>query len=215
MSGRGADSRLRLGPVLSAILILCISVEVILALGDVGVSGTGRLRATVFSLGSFRPELLHGADGVFPGQRVAMFLTYSVLHAGLAHLAVNMLTLLALGTSVLRRAGRWGFLEIYLAATLGGAVGYALIGAPDIPMVGASGALFGLAGALVGWDIADARTRRQSLWPALRLVLLLVVLNVVLWVAADGRVAWQAHLGGGVAGMLIALFRPAAPERSA
>jgi rhomboid protease GluP len=215
MSGRSSEPRMRLGPVLTGLLFLCVFIELVLTVGDLGFPGLAGLRSAVFALGSFRPELLHGAEGLFPGQRIAMFLTYSVLHAGLAHLAVNMLTLLALGTSVLRRAGPGGFLEIYLAAALGGAVGYALIGAPDIPMVGASGALFGLAGALVGWDIAEARTRRQSLWPALRLVLLLVVLNVVLWVAADGRVAWQAHLGGGVAGMLIALFRPAAPERSA
>jgi len=196
-------------------LVICVAVEMILILGDNGFPGLAGLRPGVFALASFRPELLHGVDALYPGQKLAMFLTYSLLHAGIAHLAVNMLTLVALGTSVLRRAGQGGFLEIYLAATLGGAVGYALIGAPDIPMVGASGALFGLAGALIGWEISDARTMRQSLWPALRLILLLVVLNVVLWVAAGGRVAWQAHLGGGVAGMIIALLRPAAPDRSA
>ena len=209
MNGKAGTPGLRLPPALWVILAACTAIEAVLSVADLGLAP--RLRGDVFRIASFRPDLLSGADPAYAGQRAVMFFTYSLLHAGFTHFAVNMLTLLGLGTSVVARAGQKGFLEIYLASVLGGAVGYALIGSPDIPMVGASGALFGLAGALIGWEIAEARARGASVWPSLRLILLLAVLNFVLWWVLDGRLAWETHLGGALAGLALALTRPAAP----
>lgn len=200
-------NRPRIAASLLAILAICTAIELVLTAGDLGV--TADLRSRVVALGGFRPALLGSAQELFPGQRATMFLSYSLLHAGLGHLAVNMLTLVALGSAVVARAGQGVLLLICLAATVAGAAGYALIGPSDLPMVGASGALFGLAGALIGWEIGDARREGASLAPALRFVLLLVVLNAVLWWVAGGRLAWQAHLGGGCAGLAFALTRPA------
>ena len=74
-------------------------------------------------------------------------------------------------------------------------------------MVGASGALFGLAGALVwmrfrlGWsEMTLGGALRDIAWP----VTLLIGMNVVMYVALDGRLAWETHLGGFLAGVAIA-----------
>ena len=72
-------------------------------------------------------------------------------------------------------------------------------------MVGASGALFGLAGAWKAWDWQEARAHRGPLWPIVLWVLGIALLNGVLWVAQGGLLAWEAHLGGFVAGWLWAM----------
>jgi membrane associated rhomboid family serine protease len=67
-------------------------------------------------------------------------------------------------------------------------------------MVGASGALFGLVGALVAWDTAERRALRLTLRPVLRILVILAAMNLVLWWAMNGQLAWQTHLGGFLAG---------------
>ncbi|WP_254813820.1 rhomboid family intramembrane serine protease [Rhodovulum sp. ES.010] len=148
----------------------------------------------------------------YSAQPYAMFFTYGFLHGGLAHLGVNMVTLWSLGRAVLDRVGAGGFALLYGGSILGGAAGFALL-APDLrPMVGASGALFGLAGGILAWLYVDRYTYREGLWPVIRAVLLLAALNVVLWWAMDGQLAWQTHLGGFVAGWVLALLIDPRPE---
>ena len=79
-----------------------------------------------------------------------------------------------------RVAGR-GFALIYGASILGGAVAYALLAQTPQPMVGASGALFGLAGALVGWNLIDSFDLKESLWPFARIAAFLIAINIVMW----------------------------------
>jgi membrane associated rhomboid family serine protease len=87
--------------------------------------------------------------------------------------------------------------------------------APDLrPMVGASGALFGLAGALLSWAYVDRFTFRQGLLPVVQAVALLIVLNLVLWWAMAGQLAWQTHLGGFLAGWIAALLVDPRPQDS-
>ena len=73
-------------------------------------------------------------------------------------------------------------------------------------MVGASGGLFGLAGAILAWEYVDRFVLREALWPVARAVLLLVALNVLLYYAMDRLLAWEAHLGGFIAGWIMALL---------
>ena len=84
-----------------------------------------------------------------------------------------------------------------------GALTYAALLPGPYPMVGASGALFGLAGAWQYWVQADAPRRRRA-WITLRAALGLIGLNLLLLWYLDGRMAWQTHLGGFVAGWVTA-----------
>ena len=198
-----------------AIVVVCLLIEFVLAASDLGLLGNAGLRNRAFALWAFRPNLFSAVQPAYPGQGLVMFLSYSFLHAGFAHLAVNTMSLFALTAALSGRAGGRYVLGVYLLSALGGSVAYALLQSAGIPMVGASGALFGLAGALVGWEFADGRRRKLGPGPALRLAGLLVLLNVILWHVSDGALAWQAHLGGAIVGLAIGLIRPPKPEGDA
>src|SRR5437879_3607367 len=73
-------------------------------------------------------------------------ITATFLHAGLLHIAFNMWALVWLGTAVEGALGHLRFLLLYLASGLAGSAG-ALVWSPHQPVVGASGAIFGILGA--------------------------------------------------------------------
>lgn len=87
-----------------------------------------------------------------------------------------------------------------MLSAVAGAGTFALIGPDDNPMVGASGAVFGLIGAWKFWEYEVRRNWKLPMAPLWRMLAGLVVLNVVLWVALGGLLAWESHLGGFVAG---------------
>jgi rhomboid protease GluP len=191
---------------------LCVAIEVSLQLADLGLIGTQRLRQTAYEFGGFWPGLLDNWRPNFTGQPWTMFVTYSFLHGGLTHLIFNMVTLWSLSPAVLKRVGGRGFLMLYGAAVIGGAIGYALLNSGAQPMVGASGALFGLAGGLLAWTYTDRFTAQQGLWPIAQAVVLLIALNLALWWAMDGQLAWETHLGGFVTGWLFAMIIDPRPQ---
>jgi membrane associated rhomboid family serine protease len=81
-------------------------------------------------------------------------------------------------------------------------------------MVGASGALFGLAGAWKAWEWREARKSGTALWHILLWLLGLAVLNLVLWVLQGGLLAWETHLGGFIAGWIWVMVQGGRGERS-
>ncbi len=201
--------------VLIALIALCVGIESLLTLSDQGVIADGRLRQMAYDYGGFWPGLLGNWRPNYAVQPWVMFLSYGFLHGGPAHLVVNMITLWSLGRPVLMRVGAGGFGLLYLAALLGGAGGFALLAPGLRPMVGASGALFGLIGGLLAWAYVDRFTFHEGLWPVLRAVLYLIALNLVLWWAMDGQLAWETHLGGFLTGWIAALLidpRPVGPQ---
>ncbi len=188
-----------------AVFLACLLPELLLSGADYGLWGTVHWRDYATGYAGFWPGLLGDWRPNYPGQALAMFVTYGFLHAGPVHFAVNMMSLTSLGRDVTDRLGPWGFLRVYGVAILGGGLGYgglvlALTPGGTVPMVGASGALFGLAGALTYWGWADRRELGESQAPVLKALAWLFGLNVVLYVVTGGRLAWQTHLGGFLAG---------------
>ena len=192
-------------PIFLLVLIAVYAlIEASLVAGDLDLIDAPRFRSTVYEFGGFWPGILGDWQPNYPAQPWLMFLTYGFLHSGPVHLIVNMITLASIGPIVFYRVGWWKFLMIYSAAILGGAAGFALLSDSFRPMVGASGALFGLAGAILAWEYVDRFSLSERLWPVLRAVLFLIGLNVVLYFAMDRLLAWEAHLGGFVAGWIMA-----------
>lgn len=181
------------------LIVLCAGVEGFMQLVELA-GASPRLRATLYEMGGFWPGLLGQWQPNYRLQPYAMFLTYGFLHGGLLHLIVNMITLWSLGREVIVRAGPRGFALLYVGAMIGGGLGYAVLGVDTRPMVGASGALFGLAGGLLAWAWQDRGARAETRRPVLLAVAVLAALNLVLWGAMGGQLAWQAHLGGFVTG---------------
>lgn len=200
--------RLRAGGVAAALIGVCVLVEVVLQGADWGLWGGRHWRAMAYGYGAFWAGILHGWRPNYPGQGLTMFVTYAFLHGGARHLVGNMLVLWVLGRPAEDRLGARRFGLLYLGAMLGGGAGFGLLATSPAPMVGASGAIFGLAGAWVVWGWRDRRAAGWRGWqafaPALWAVLGLAAINLVMWVLLSGHLAWETHLGGALAGMALA-----------
>ena len=192
-------------PVLLALFVLCLLPELVLSGADWGLWGTTRWRLRALQYAGFWAGLLDNWRPNYALQPWTMFLTYGFLHAGIVHFAVNMATLFSLGPDLVGRFGQRWFLLLYAVSILGGAIGFALLSSQVLPMVGASGALFGLAGAHVGLHERERRQNHDTLLPVAKAVAGLVALNLVLWWAMNGQLAWETHLGGFVAGWIAAV----------
>lgn len=210
-------------PAAFAILALCVLIEAALEGADAGLWGAPGWRDAAYSYGAFLSGMQADWHPLYPLQPVAMFLTYSLLHGGFWHVTLNMITLISLAPPVTARLGQARFLILYLLSAIGGGLGFALLTVGPASMVGASGALFGLAGAILAWAWADRRAIGQSRAEVARLlarpILYLVALNAVMFVAMSGALAWACHLGGFVTGWAVALlmtrgYRPLANTRS-
>ena len=140
-------------------------------------------------------------------------LTVGLVHDGFFHVGLNMLALWFIGRSLEPMLGRWRFLTLYLLGLLGGSVAVALL-APGVTVVGASGAIFALFGALlvIGRHIgADIRVIAIVIGINFALPFLLAAVASIgtgdfLGALNSVRVSWQAHLGGLVTGALIGLI---------
>jgi membrane associated rhomboid family serine protease len=116
------------------------------------------------------------------------------LHDGLLHIGINMLSLYFVGSALEPAIGSRNFVIVYLTSLLAGSFG-ALLFQPAYPSIGASGAIFGIFGAL----IVVARYRGIPFWQSgLGFVL---VLNIVFSLSVRG-ISIGAHLGGLVGGLI-------------
>lgn len=129
--------------------------------------------------------------------------TAALLHsrALIFHVAFNMWALYVLGPELERQVGSLSFGLFYVATAAAGGAAYQAL-AVGGSALGASGAVFGLFGA---WVVAAFRARHTSTGRAnLNQMLILLGVNLALPLFLRG-IAWQAHLGGLLAGMLIAM----------
>ena len=137
--------------------------------------------------------------------------TYMFLHGGFLHIAFNMWCLWDLGALCESLYGRATFAAIYLITGVAGgvaSVGWRPLGAT----VGASGAIFGLAGALVAsFYLGEFSLPRDAIRATLRSLAFFVVVNVVLSGVIPG-VDNACHIGGLISGMILgALIAVVAP----
>lgn len=189
-----------LPPPIRQFVAACVILELV-SLGSQVVGLGEGVRNALISIGGFWPGLLAGMSPYFPGQEIAMFGTSAVLHGNPIHLAMNMFGLMWLGPMVVDRLGHRGFWPVAGLSALGAGVCYALLAPANVPMVGASGVLFGLLGAVFVWFVLDHRARGQSLSPYATHAAVLIGLNGFLALSSNGQIAWQAHLGGFLAGV--------------
>lgn len=182
-------------------------------------SGEGGFQSVFYSFGLIPAVLTNQA--VLPAELSVLpayltVVTSMFLHGGFLHLAGNMLYLWVFSDNVEDRLGRGSFILFYLLCGIGAAAAQIL---PDpasrIPMVGASGAISGVLGAYL---ILFPHTRvvvALPLGPPLRMLRMRAITVLALWfllqlassllaTSGQGGVAFRAHLGGFVTGMLLA-----------
>ncbi|MER6954330.1 rhomboid family intramembrane serine protease [Streptomyces sp. NPDC000618] len=149
------------------------------------------------------PALGYGElQGVAEGQWYRL-LTSMFLHGSVIHILSNMLSLWWIGGPLEAALGRVRYLALYLVSGLAGSALTYLIAEPNAASLGASGAIFGLFGALA------VLVRRQRL--DMRPVIALLVINLVITFGWAG-IAWQAHIGGLVAGVVMGFGMLHAPR---
>ena len=164
----------------------------------------------------------HGVDAGSLVERGLPFFTYMFLHNDYTHLAINSLWLLAFGPIVARRFGAVLFLIFFAVCGLAGAAAHLAFNWGSLePVIGASAAISGLMGAgmrllpterpVWAGEGPPAEAAMLPLWSRqiVLFTLIWVMLNVVAGFTGFGMagevglIAWQAHLGGYFAGLLL------------
>jgi len=125
---------------------------------------------------------------------------------GLMDIVFNMWALVFVGPSLERLLGSARFIGVYLISALGGSVMYYYVAQPNVLALGASGAIFGLFGA---WFVVSKRLRLDA-----RGITTLIAINLVLSLVWRSTIAWQAHVGGLLAGALITAAYAYAPPKN-
>lgn len=157
---------------------------------------------------------LVGAPIALDGQWYRLF-TAAFLHVSVMHLLFNMLALYVVGTAVEPRLGRARFLTVYVGSALAGSVLSYVVDPAFTATVGASGAVFGVFGALF---VLALRLRFD-----IRGVIAVIVINAAIGFIPGLNINWRAHLGGLIAGALLTAamvwvpkgYRVAAPAAAA
>jgi len=170
------------------------------------------------------------------GAKVWSFVTYSLLHANLTHIGFNVLWLLPFGSALARRFGPLRFYLFMAVTAAAGALAHLVTHEHAVaPMIGASASVSGamaaalrfafVQGSFLSFSRGDADAAAKvpalSLWRALRngrviaFVAVWFGINIIfglgsIAIGTDGAsVAWQAHIGGFLAGLLLfSLFDP-------
>ena len=183
------------------------------------------------SLSERGQEMFVFAFGLVPLQfSFVTMLTSMFVHGGLAHLAGNMLFLWIFGDNVEDRLGRTKFLIFYLLAGIAATLAqFAIAPQSSVPNVGASGAIAGVLGAYI-LMFPQSRVnvllgRQVVAMPAIFVLGMWIVLQLISGVgtiaytdesANVGGIAYMAHIGGFIAGFLMAfLLRGTAPPSTA
>src|SRR5271166_231082 len=140
-------------------------------------------------------------------------LTSVFVHGGLLHIAFNMWCLWNLGQLCEQLYGRWTYAAIYLICGIGASLASAAWH-PYTPSVGASGAIFGLAGALIAaFKLGEFSVPRSALSGTLRSLGAFVVYNLIFGAIIPG-IDNTAHIGGLVTGLIVgALIAFIAPQQ--
>ena len=123
--------------------------------------------------------------------------TAMFLHAGILHLAFNMLALWVGGSVLEMLAGRGKYLIIYFVAGVAGNVAAYALSPSNAATVGASGAIFGIFGALFLYSLHNRGTAAGQ---ALRSMGTVILINLLISFVVSG-ISWQAHVGGLLGGM--------------
>ena len=138
-------------------------------------------------------------------QDLSALVTHAFLHGGWAHLSMNMIALFALGTFCWKRMGNANLFLFMAVTAAAGAIAFALIRPGETgPLVGASGAIFGLLAAFKYIQFAHAAAQGVDVRrDAILFLAQITVLNFVLGLATGGMMAWEAHFGGLAVGWFI------------
>ncbi|MBV8491732.1 MAG: rhomboid family intramembrane serine protease [Candidatus Eremiobacteraeota bacterium] len=169
--------------------------------GMLSLNGGGNMDR-VLQEGSLYPA------AVLQGHEWWRIVTGAFLHGGLLHIGVNMMSLWFLGRFIEYAMGSWRMLLVYVISLVVSGLGVVFFSAPYVPTVGASGAIFGLFGALFAIGLKLGK-------PGMQLVrdnLGILVINLIITFTVPA-ISWQAHVAGLLGGFAVTFLLYSPPRR--
>ncbi|MFF9218241.1 rhomboid family intramembrane serine protease [Streptomyces viridosporus] len=157
----------------------------------------------LYLIGVWPPAPFLPTEGVADGEWYRLF-TSMFTHEAIWHIAFNMLGLWWLGGPLEQALGRARYLALYLISGLAGSALTYLLTSGTTATLGASGAIFGLFGAMA--------VLMRRLDYDMRPIIALLVINLIFTFSPGFNIAWQAHIGGLVAGVVIGYAMVHAPR---
>lgn len=189
----------------------CVQAAAYASAGPVAAPGSGRrvgipvvtygliaANVVVFVMQLANPRIISQL-ALFPGA-VAVngdyyrLFTSVFTHQQILHIGFNMWALYVLGPPLEKHWGPWRFTALYGVSALGGSVVVYLLSNPLSPTIGASGAVYGLFGAML---LAARRLNLDTRW-----LIGLIVINLVMTFTIPG-ISWQGHIGGLITGLAV------------
>jgi membrane associated rhomboid family serine protease len=184
-----------------------IALNVLAFIWEISVGGSGVLSGQIMT-GTPIDRYLLAPNDVRVNHEYYRIVTSAFLHGSIIHIFVNMLSLFWLGRFIEAALRPAKMLAVYMLSLIASGISVVLFSSPDIPTLGASGAIFGLFGALfaIGLKLGP---RGNDL---VRSNIGILVLNLVFSFSVSG-ISWQAHVGGLIAGFVVAyaIFTPPKP----
>ncbi|MEV7783882.1 rhomboid family intramembrane serine protease [Streptomyces sp. NPDC088106] len=178
-------------------ILLAINVAVFIA-----VQIRSPLARDLWLIGEWPPAPYIPTEGVATGEWYRLF-TSMFAHEEIWHIGFNMLGLWWLGGPLEEALGRARYLALYLVSGLAGSALTYLLAAGTTASLGASGAIFGLFGATA--------VLMRRLQYDMRPIIALLVINLIFTFGWE-NIAWEAHIGGLVAGVVIGYAMVHAPR---
>ena len=163
------------------------------------------LNVVIFVITLARPEIIYflGLTPALLSQQPWTIISSMFVHGGIWHILFNMIALYFLGSFLIRVAGERNFLAVFFLGGLVGNLFFILLANPFSTGVGASGGIFALAGALA------------VIVPRVPVFIFFIPIPMPLWIAVIillvlsflfSGIAWQAHLGGLLLGLIAGLI---------
>jgi membrane associated rhomboid family serine protease len=199
-------------PVVVVVLFLIMAgVELVLMLGEAGlVGGPGAIgwRLALVRDWGFSGDLFDAmlAQGYFPPEHLARFLTYPFIHLSFTHALLAVVLMLALGKLAAEAMGSLAMLALFVVSGIAGALAYALLLDDPVWLVGAYPSVYGLIGgySFMLWRQLEAAGGRQR--EAFTLIAILMGLQLVWSLFATVGNGWVAELTGFVCGFLLSFL---------
>jgi membrane associated rhomboid family serine protease len=192
----------------NAVTMTLIAINVLVFAAELGAGGTIQgtsnwiyTHGALFASGAYFGDNVIPLPGIVPVAKHGVahgewwrLITAAFLHYGPFHLAINMYSLFFAGTLLEHVIGRWRFALLYVGSGIAGSAGAILI-SPDSVTVGASGAIFGILGALFVLE------RKGSIMTGGQ-VAGLIVLNLIFTFAVS-NISVGGHIGGLIGGVVL------------
>ncbi len=198
-----------LPPVVWAIALPMIALEIVLQIGAAGIAGGPDAvgwRLEAITKVAFIPDLWREmwTLGQFPPEHMLRFVAYPFVHGNMTHAAFAVVILLALGKFTGEVLRFWAVLVVFFGAAIAGALAYGLV-ATRVPLIGAYPGDYGLVGAFtyLMW-LRLAGSGRE--YRAFSMIGLLLVAQLVFGVLFGGGLDWVADLAGFAAGFVLTIL---------